>query len=233
MVSVKKVPFRGEPAVFQETAGSIRYSQANLPSIVARAYGISPFYILGVDMLGSGIDVYDLAATFSEGSSDQLPAMLRKMLAERFRLVVHRETKDSEALALVVDKGGIRLQHSAADPAGTSDVTQHPPMVNRNRQIHWQEKKATLGRLAEILDFRLYKMLNKHVLDMTGVEGEFDITLDAQLPVLEATLTPGDTHDTVPSLASALGKMGLKLERRRVPVEFLVVNKVTKQPTDN
>ena len=88
----------------------------------------------------------------------------------------------------------------------------------------------TLGRLAAVLSGGLMRLTNRPVVDTTGVDGEFDIVLDARYPVA----TPADDpFADAPSIFSEIQRLGLRLESGRLPIEYLVVESVNKTPTEN
>ena len=102
--------------------GRAEYIFVALRDLIAEAYKLKPFQITGPDWLST--QRFDILAKMPEGSTkDQAPLMLQALLAERFKLVVHRETKERSVLALVVAKGGPKLQESPPDPADAVEDT--------------------------------------------------------------------------------------------------------------
>jgi uncharacterized protein (TIGR03435 family) len=202
--------------------------------------------------------MFDIQAKLPEGSTKgQIPEMLRSMLEERFKLTVHRETRQELAMALVVGDKGPKLTETIGagtlDPpakvapiadyqSGGGEQIQYFRMPN-NRSMtittradstekvttqrdrpgtlrHYEVTGLTMKRLAELLHTEL------PVVDMTGLTGRYTVTLD--LPAWDMNLTDGP-----PAAAAALAKLGLKLVKRKAPVEYLVVDHVEKYPTAN
>ncbi len=103
-----------------------------LSGMLASAYKLKPYQIVGPDWLGS--QLFEIHATIPEGvSKDQLPEMLQSLLEERFKLAVHHENREQPAYALVVSKGGPKLKEAAEvaeTPAPAEDVAKTPPKAN-------------------------------------------------------------------------------------------------------
>jgi len=141
-------------------------------------------------------------------SNEQINEMLRSLLVERFRLAVHRETRQETIYSLVAAKGGPKLR-AAAD--GESPGFEMGP-----GSIH--SMAVPLSYLAG----NLSTVLNRTVLDKTGLAGKFDYTVS-----YAPDGAPPD--DDRPSLYTALEQqLGLRLESAKGPVEFLVIDHAEK-----
>ena len=91
------------------------YTYVALQDLVCLAYKVKPFQVTGPDWLAN--QHFDIIAKLPAGSSkDDIPLMLQSLLEERFKLTAHKETKENSVLALVVSKGGPKLQESAEKP---------------------------------------------------------------------------------------------------------------------
>lgn len=100
----------------QVDGGMLRYNNVSLRDIVRAAYRVKDFQIDGPDWLGSAR--FDVTAKLPEGATEeQVPEMLRSLLAERFKLVVHRDTKEHPIYALVVGKDGPKLKPADSQTA--------------------------------------------------------------------------------------------------------------------
>jgi len=173
------------------------------------------------------------AATFdisvkAEGDAaltrDQARAILQAVLAERFKLRVHRETRDLSVYALVVGKSGPKLKEGARDePSKASfDMGASARMVNR---------KAQISRLADFLSLQA----DRPVLDRTGLAGFYDFTLEWRFnPGQQSALgLPEDPDPAAPSLLTAVQEqLGLRLEAANAPVQVLVIDHV-EPPSEN
>ena len=149
------------------------YIFMGLKELIAEAYRVRPFQITGPDWLnGLGAPRYDIMATLPDGTTkDQVPKMLQVLLAERFKLTLHTENKEHPVLALVVGKGGPKLQESAPDPAQdfdddtplkpgenqmetpqgpvrmTVDIKNGSTFVNMGKRGSWTQKMGSNGAL--------------------------------------------------------------------------------------
>jgi hypothetical protein len=87
-------------------------SQADL---VRMAYRVKSYQVAGPDWIKT--ERHDIVAKLPEGASrDQVPEMLQSLLADRFKLTLHREQKEHAVYALVVGKGGLKLKEAGPDP---------------------------------------------------------------------------------------------------------------------
>jgi len=100
-------------------------------SLIMMAYKVKQYQISGLSTLNDR--QYDIAATMPEGATAKdLPEMLRALLEDRFKLVVHRETKDRPVLTLVVKKGGPKLKPSTMDLATMANTPPPPHGIRIN-----------------------------------------------------------------------------------------------------
>jgi len=111
----------GKPAGAMTVNGArVDFSAATLSNLLIAAYGVKASQIVGPDWLGS--QRFEIHATIPEGASkDQIPEMLQALLADRFKLVAHRENKEQPIYALVVSKGGPKLKEAVDDPLNPKD----------------------------------------------------------------------------------------------------------------
>jgi uncharacterized protein (TIGR03435 family) len=93
------------------TASQAEFSYMTLKDLIAVAYRAKPYQITGPDWLAS--ERFDIVAKMPAGAStDDAPAMLQALLAERFKLQAHRDSQEHPVLALVVGKGGPKLKEA-------------------------------------------------------------------------------------------------------------------------
>ena len=191
----------------QQQPGRINYPNVNLMYVIARAYGVAPDRVTGLQWLSD--ERYDIAATFPAGvSQDRRPAMLQHLLADRFRMTVHEETKPLTGFALVAGKGGPKLT-KAADNSQMGFTTTADSVTFR---------KSTVAGFARTLAL----FTGRPVSDETGIQGEYDIPLRASMDDIKSG-----------SISGAISDLGLKLETRTAPAKFIVVDKANKIPTEN
>jgi uncharacterized protein (TIGR03435 family) len=182
---------------------------------------------------------------------EKMRAMMKDLLADRFGLKVHPETKEMPVYALVVAKNGSKLEESkeGAPPIvdfggrgpmaggrgpGSDDVrqTRGGPMMRMGRgQITAQDMRMPM--LVE----QLSRTLGRNVIDKTGLTGKYDVKLNwtpdesqpAAFPGGDGPRTDAATPETGPSLFTAIQEqLGLKLESQKGPVEVIVVDHIEK-----
>lgn len=111
-----------------------QYTFMSLKDLIATAYSLKPFQVTGPDWINDMSMRFDVVGKMPDGSTvDQAPQMLQALLAERFKLAVHREKKEHPVMALVVGKGGPKLQESSPDP--TLDFDENTPLKPGERQM--------------------------------------------------------------------------------------------------
>ena len=202
-------------------AGGFAGSSLSVGILIQAAYDVKPWQIFGGPEWVK-TDGYDIEAK-SEGNPDfkQKLEMLRPLLADRFQLKFHRETRQMPVYSLVVAKGGPRLQPTADGVSG---------YFTAGRGLI-QGRAVEIPTLANLLG----GSLGQSVVDKTGLTGHFDIKL-------EWTPTEGErnyTFDDRPldgggsSIFTALQEqLGLKLEAGKGPVEVFVIDHV-ERPSEN
>jgi uncharacterized protein (TIGR03435 family) len=212
VASIKPNLSAGSHSSTHGSTGQIVFTNVTLKRLIERAYKVKPFEITGPAWIE---DVaFDITAKYPSGiqKEDDRTLMLRTLLTERFKLVVHRETKSMSGYALVSAKNGFRLQ--PVEPGGNDTH------VEGGRVKVLTAKKISMDILAGIAA----DDLGETVVDQTGIAGVYD---------LELRWTSDDTGDA-PSLFTALqDTLGLRLQPQKVPVEIVVVDHVERVPTEN
>jgi uncharacterized protein (TIGR03435 family) len=248
---------RGGPG----TPDPSQYSVEGFPlsRVIQQAYGVQSYQISGPSWIDS--ERYDIVAKVPPGTTkEQFQLMLQSLLAERFKLVAHKETKELPTYALVVAKGGPKMKESPKeDPDAAKDASPPQPQVGRDgrpqmprggrgmmvmmgpKGLHAEAGRSTMAQLADFLS----NQLGRPVLDETGLTAQYDYSLDFSpegLAVMKGmpmmTPPPGaGGPDGGPegggSIFSAVQDLGLKLESRKGPVALIVVDSANKTPTEN
>jgi uncharacterized protein (TIGR03435 family) len=185
-----------------------------LKMLIGLAYGVEQKYIQGgPDWLDS--QAYDIEAKV-EGEHqltyEQIKPLLQHLIEQRLKVATHRVTKMFPGYALIVAKGGEKLQSAKADTRPHANI-----FSNRLQAQHMD-----LDHFVEILSHPV----GYPVVDKTGITRNFDIDL--------GFAPANDPSSPLPSLFTALQEqLGLKLESQRVPVEMLVIDHADKIPTEN
>jgi uncharacterized protein (TIGR03435 family) len=190
--------------------GRLTCINARVREMILRAYDLKDHELSGPGWLES--ERYDISATFPAGTpAERVQLMLQTLLAERLRLAVHRETKEVQAYALVVDKNGTKLKDVGF---GRSSTSSSPGKLT----VH----STRMVDFAEVLS----RQLNRPVVDATGLAGFYEFTLE---------FAPERVADPAgPSIFTAIREqLGLRLEARKTAIETLVVDHIEKAPAEN
>jgi uncharacterized protein (TIGR03435 family) len=164
--------------------------------------------------------------------NDRYQLMMQALLAERFKLKVHSETKQVKVYELVVAKGSSQLKDSATDP--------NPPLGKGEDGkpsfgIRWLKdttivQALSMANLARFLSRPVFGV-GRPVLDKTGLTSTYDYTLNWSIYSASAAASNSPTDDTT-SIFTALGEIGLKLQPSTGPIDILVIDHV-EHPTEN
>jgi uncharacterized protein (TIGR03435 family) len=188
-----------------------------LRSLVEHAYTVEPWQVQGPDWIDT--ENYEVAATMPEGASRETGRlMMRTLLAERFGLKFHTEQKEFPVYALVVAKSGLKLKEiEKPDRFGYGIKTGHTEGTMRFETV----PGIPMSTLATFLQ----TAAGRPVLDQTERPGYYNFD-----PV-EWTRDPADRTNT--GMIAALAKAGLKLEPQKKMYDVLVIEKASKEPTEN
>ena len=213
----------------------LRFSQITLRDLIMLAYGVGAPQVQGPRFLNGTLDSpadrFDVSARVPAGATrEQVPLMLRALLAERFHLATHRESKTLQTFALDVVKGGLKMKESPKEP-----VEGAPSEGRCTRSVKDD------GTLAAVCTHMTTADIAQHVqtlapgyfrdgpvVDASGLTGVYDFTLE--------WITAGAARngDAGPSMFDAVQQqLGLKLERRKEQVEMLVIDKLNRTPEEN
>jgi uncharacterized protein (TIGR03435 family) len=175
---------------------------------------------------------YDVAGQLQgEGQPNQrqLKAMIRNLLEDRLKLSTHRESRVLPVYTLVVGETGPKLTKNDTNPNGL------PSLLFRGFGV-LPALNASMSDLAGVMQAAV---LDRPVVDRTGLAGRFDFTLtwtpdESQFVGFGARVPPPSTDVSAPpGLFTAIQEqLGLKLERTKAPVDVLVVDRVEK-PSEN
>ena len=167
--------------------------------------------------------------------------MLQNLLLDRFKMILHRETRTATEYELTVVKKGPKLREFAENapaPAnGKLSITENDGFVRIRPgplPVEWGGGTwhAWGGgeTVAELVDY-LGSVLKAPVVDKTGLTGRYDYNLEYAGPPGAAT---DNLADSAPDFATAVkDQLGLKLESQKGPVDLLVIDHIEKTPTAN
>jgi len=203
--------------------GSLQMTNVTLKTCITLAYGVTEPQVLGPNWLDS--ERYDIVAKAdSKAPRDQFVRMLQSLLADRFKLALHRETRELSVYALVAAKGGAKLKKvegSAANGSGSSS----------SHRGSMTAEAVPMSKLADLLAGPRFD-LGHPVVDKTGLDGVFDFTL-TWTPENSSEPSRDDPKAPPPIFIALQQQLGLKLEPQKAPVEVLVVDHAEKAPTEN
>jgi uncharacterized protein (TIGR03435 family) len=195
------------------------------------AYGIPGNRILdGPKWLDS--TRFDIEAKMDDAEADHLrtlahgarrleaQAMFQHLLADRFKLAVHRETRELPVYALIVAKKGPKLQPTKESTEGSVTSSQ-----SSRSGAQFTAKGVTLPELAEALTQELSGELGRDIIDRTEIKGRYDLTLKWTSATAAATDSAASATDPGPSIFTAVQEqLGLKLEPAKASVQVLVID---------
>ncbi len=241
----------------------VRCVLLSLKDYVRMAYKVKDYQIQGPDWMASAR--FDIVAKLPSGATaGQVADMVGALLVERFQMKMHRESKEFPVYGLVAGKSGPKLKASPAEaPEGAdagkgavnvvaaSSTTDMFIDLGKGSSIsisyaknRFEAKKVTMEGFAAVLE----RFIDRPVLDMTQIQGNYDFTLEfapedfralmirsaviagATMPPEALKLLESASGDSIPA---ALETLGLKLEPRKAPLEVLVIDHVERTPSDN
>ena len=155
---------------------------------------------------------YDIVAKAPDNTpKERIPVMLQTLLVDRFKLVLHHETRELPAYALMVGKTKLKLVEDDTNPKNSA-------VMSGDRREMRSMNLATLAQFASLT-------LRTPVLDKTGLSGYYDFPYDISQ---EETL-----KDSAPSIFTVFEELGLKLESRKEPFDVIVIDSGNRTPIEN
>ncbi len=208
----RKADGSSHSSIDMPSPGRFVTANSSLAELIRFAYEIKDYQLSGPVWLNDDSECFDIAATAPTTTTPRdMSKMVQTLLAERFHLAVHRETKVLPVYRLVAGKRAPNLRQSATDGDRSSTSSSGGRMTFTD---------VSMSDFA----YQLSRELNRPVLDATELKGSFDFTLRY------------DAHDSGngPSLFTALQEqLGLRLESAKAPIDVIVVDHIDKLPTAN
>jgi uncharacterized protein (TIGR03435 family) len=235
-------------------------SYLSLKDYIRIAYQVKDYQIAGPDWMAS--ERFDIHAKLPENGRGHFREMLQNLLTDRFQIKMHRDSKEFSVYGIVVGKGGLKLKESPLDPATDGDGGVGGVNVSaeggargttvrfgRGAYFSLADNKFEARKLSmEYLADSIGRFVERPVVDMTDLQGTYDLTLEftpeeyrtllirmavsagVNLPPEVMRLLEGASDE---SLFKGLQAAGLKLESRKAPLEVLVIDSVSKTPIAN
>ncbi|HLW77947.1 MAG TPA: TIGR03435 family protein [Bryobacteraceae bacterium] len=234
----------------------VTYLRIPMKSLLVLAFKAKLYELAAPDWADR--EVYEIHATIPEGASrEQLDAMMRNLLVERFGLQFHREHRQMSAYELVVAKGGLKMRESGpstGDGPVTVDrgsgpvlamskdkdgLSQLPP--GRKGMIVFGVGPGKLRYTARMQDMKGIVMMcenNTHepVIDKTGLTGTYDFNLDFSRggsPAPAGSAPLADAPESAPPFEVAIESLGLRLQSVKTQIEVVVVDRLNKVASEN
>jgi len=193
----------------------------NLTTAVRWAYKLGVYEISAPEWMATARFDFN-AKSASPVSEDLLRAMLQALLKERFKLEVHRQTREVSGYALVAGKGPVKVTKNEEVGGGEGAMT--------GAGLVFEGHKMPLSRLCDILA----QVARTPVRDMTGLEGNYDFKVDMRPYLAQVQPAAGGGLDLMGAVIPALQEqLGLKLDSKKFPMEVLVVDRMEKAPGEN
>jgi uncharacterized protein (TIGR03435 family) len=217
---VRSAPTGARVGGYRIGPGSLTAEAVPLHFLITQAYGVNDYELKGLSIWMDS-ELYAVSAK-APGPADhaQMMAMLRNLLAERFKLKVHQETRPAPVYALVLAKGGSKLQPTRegesavpltlADERVTVPIGQTIPDL-----IRWLNNRSG------------GQMIGRIVVDRTGLLGKYNIGL-AFDNIVDPGGKSGRLDGDIPSSLSQ--QLGLRLQPTQADVTFLVIDKAERVP---
>jgi uncharacterized protein (TIGR03435 family) len=240
----------------------VRFVSMSLRDLIGTAYGVKPQQIIGPDWLGQErFDL--AATIPAGSSVAQLSQMMRSLLASRFAMTMHAEQREFPVYVLGLTKDGPKFQESAAPVSAPETGEKRPlvdvtatgsangvsidlgggsSFTYGNNQF--VIRRMTMASVAEMLT----RFVDRAVLDQTHLAGTYDLVLniapeDFTPLIVRSAINAGVTlppqalrvldNANADPLSGPLRDVGLTLDSRRAPLEVVVVDAISKTPTEN
>jgi uncharacterized protein (TIGR03435 family) len=209
----------------QVSPGTVTMRNVNLKSCIRWAYHVTEYQVTGPAWLDS--ERYEITGKAAgPATEEQLRLMMQGLLQERFKLAFHRQIKDFAVYVLVPGKNGAKVHESKTEGETSIETNQ--------KQMSVSVQRAPVAQLTEMLS----NVLRAPVIDMTGLKGRYDVSLNVAKYAADMA-AQGKSVESTPMDPQALiamvlqEELGLKLESKKMPLDLLIVDHAEKAPVEN
>jgi len=215
---------RGPREAIQVSPDGVIMRNVSMRSCVRWAYHVLEFQVNGPDWIGS--QRYNITAKATgEVPEEQLRLMMQTLLADRFKMATHRQTREMQAYLLEVGKNGPKFKESAT--AGEPDIQPDPQRMSVVAQ------RTPVAHLVDLLA----NVLRAPVIDQTGLTSKYDVSIDVAKYVADFR-GPGAERDVPPDPIAIIMRglqeeLGLKLEAKKMPIDLVIIDHAEKVPSEN
>ena len=212
----------------QVTPDAVSMRNVSFKSATRWAFHVMDYQVNGPDWINN--ERYDInAKSAGPVAEEQLRLMMQTLLADRFKLVTHRVTKELPSYILTVAKGGPKFTESASE--GEADIK---PDQNR---MSISVKRAPVSQLVD----GLINVFRAPIIDETGLKGKYDITINVAKYVADFAPREGGgaggggaPPDPLAIITRGLQEeLGLKLDAKKMPIDLVVIDKADRVPVEN
>ncbi len=215
------------------------FSNSSIYDLVIRAYSVAQSYqLVGPDWLKNKEARFVIEARVRPGATtEQANEMIKNLLADRFHLVLRRETKQLPVHVITIAKGGHKLKEAVDDPKA---LPLSAAVMVQTGTVKVLAKNKTIEELANRLTEPSLRL--GPVFDQTGLTRKYDFTLEFALERERLTfmrqqglpVPAADAPPEFPELPRAIQEqLGLKIDLTKAPIEIFTVETVSKTPTEN
>jgi uncharacterized protein (TIGR03435 family) len=242
VASVKQTPADQVQARRRATVGvdRIEFHNVTLWYCLSYAYGVKSYQMFGPDWLRE--PRYEVVAKGPAGTRrEDLPKMTQALLAERFQVKAHQETREMPALVLTLGKDGPKLKDAAPESGDGEGGAQVAMSASASGAERLDIKGGTMSTLANTLT----GLLGLPVVDKTGLTGRYDFILDFSRYETAGPKATGGFNEPPPlpppptgmepgvSIYTSIQNIGLKLVNQKLPTNVLVVDSAGRTPIEN
>jgi uncharacterized protein (TIGR03435 family) len=228
------VGVKGGPGTADPTR--MTFTNYSITNMIVLAYSLKYYQLTAPDWTNNKEGRYNIEARVRPGATrEDANEMIKNLLADRFKLVLRRETKEMPVQVITIAKGGPKLKEAVDDPASRPMIGR--VVMARTGSHRVTAKGKTIEDLADTLTTRQIT-----VLDKTGLTKKYDFTLEyaassGTLSSLRQQGLPAPAEDAAPEfpeLPRAMQEqLGLKIDATKAPIEIFTVESVSKTPTEN
>jgi uncharacterized protein (TIGR03435 family) len=229
-----------KPVSNDQTGDGLYLRNETLELMMRVAYGVRSYQIVGAPEWVNARE-WDVAAKTDDAETQKLKTMnkaeaqiercllMQSLLADRFKVVVHQETRIEPGFSLVVAKGGPKFKEAVPTPPGQ---TPKPPIIMDNGILTFNG--YPIERLAVVLS----QLMGQPIVDNTRLTGKYEFTIpwtESEFKVTTSitTVDANDGGDSATSIFTVLQEqLGLRLESEKVPTDVIVIDHV-EEPTPN
>jgi uncharacterized protein (TIGR03435 family) len=220
--------------------GLYRFDAATLLDLICVAYPVHKWQVQAPFALEQ--QTFDLVARLPASATEpQFREMMRTLLAERFNLKLHIQSKDFPAYELVAAKTGFKLKEGVPkqprNPEGWPRVPQnHPGWAAADSTsndgsivVRFRAHEEPLSRLADAL----HTPDDLPVVDKTGLSGTYDFAFEYTFSVPHPSIEIASQPSGVPVFDALRDQLGLQLIRTKLPFDILIIDHIDRMPTEN